>query len=251
MAATSQHFVNSGIYANGNSTINGTLGVGAITSTDLVQSTNLASGTAGTEFVVDTSGNMTAVVDITSTGKVQSTNLASGTAGTEFVVDTSGNMTAVVDITSSGLVQSTNLASGTVGTEFVVDTNGDCTANSFTGDGSALTGITVANISNTSALSISNDGSTWTETTIPIGQAGILMCKMKTGGLADDNACVCAIVGGSSGAIYLERTAGTTSIIQLELQEGATYYEIKYVASWGTTTDTVDCNMSEFKQVIV
>ena len=217
MAATSQNYTGSGLYANGASTINGALGVGAVTSTDLVQSTNLASGTAGTEFVVDTSGNIT----------------ASGT------IDCGA-------VTSTDLVQSTNLASGTEGTEFTVDTSGDCVANSFTGDGSGLTGITVSNIYSTAALTIPDDGISGIATTIPIGEAAILMIKCKNA----DDACCCAVLGGADGAQYMARTAGTTSSTQLVVYDGAIFYEVRYAESWGGGVSSSACNMTEIRQVI-
>jgi len=191
MASTSQHFMNAGFYANGNSEVNGSM-----TATTFTDGT--LSATAG---------------DITGAGSITATTFTDGTLSA-----TAG------DITGAGSI----------------------TATSFSGDGSSLTGITVSNISSTAVLTISDDGTTWTATTIPIGEAGILMLKCKT----EDDACVCAVLGGSDGAIYLQRTAGTTSSTQLEIQEGITYYEVKYVAVWGGGISTSACNMTEFRQVI-
>ena len=188
-------------------------------------------------------------------GSLEATTLTDGTAsltsGAWSTVTSVGCESVTASMIVEGLELSDGIASLTLGALSGVTTidcasiiaTGNINADNFTGDGSALTGITVPNIVNASDRTISNDGVTNTATSFLIGGAGQLFVQMNTG---DDATSVFTIANGN---ITDHSDQGTTSGTQLICQEGMTYYEIAYYAPWGTETDDIACKMTEIKIV--
>lgn len=118
---------------------------------------NIIGGNIRTAGAVSVAGNVTAgnlaiPVGVANIGNISAGNIAAGNI-TSAIISTTGNITgpnitATILTVSSTLSVSGNINGGNLLTDGIVSTTGNITGNYFIGNGSQLTGISLARISN-------------------------------------------------------------------------------------------------------